>query len=339
MAADYDGAVYTRGLAQRTNTLGDRFFHTDWLGSTRYTSDGTGFNLPATLNFDAFGNRGGTGGVDPVPSTPFEFAGAFGYQREYETASEPGVGLQYLEQRYYDPAVGRFISPDPIGFAGGLNLYGYGAGDPVGAVDPSGTERTDPNTGLDPDDPLDSTLLVVLRKNNIKALFNQKRWDETQQARRCLQPGLGPPKRIEPPGNTLLNFYRQYIEGALLFLSGGRRGGGESPGSDEMLPSSRAARRQAMREYGVPTSQQPVSRVKSPGGDQYVYEVPGPGGKTREVVVTHHPEDPLHGPHWEAGTPKENHPLSYDPLGRRRYYNVDPATKQPKARVRYNPKR
>jgi RHS repeat-associated protein len=135
-----DSAVYTPGLAQRTTSLGDRFTHSDWLGSTRYTSDSTGFNLPGVLNFDAFGNRSSTGGVDPLPSTPFEFAGAWGYQREYETASEPGVGLQYLEQRYYDAAVGRFISPDPIGFAGGLNLYGYVADNPVGGVDPSGLQ-------------------------------------------------------------------------------------------------------------------------------------------------------------------------------------------------------
>lgn len=34
--------------------------------------------------------------------------------------------------------VGRFISPDPIGFAGGLNLYGYCDGNPVGCIDPTG---------------------------------------------------------------------------------------------------------------------------------------------------------------------------------------------------------
>ncbi len=43
-----------------------------------------------------------------------------------------------LEQRYYDPALGRFISQDPLGVAAGVNLYGYSDNDPVNAVDPTG---------------------------------------------------------------------------------------------------------------------------------------------------------------------------------------------------------
>jgi RHS repeat-associated protein len=70
--------------------------------------------------------------------TPFQFAGDWGYQSEFAAAAEQGTGLQYLEQRYYDPAIGRFLSPDPIGFLGGLNLYGYADNDPVMNLDPSG---------------------------------------------------------------------------------------------------------------------------------------------------------------------------------------------------------
>ncbi|MQT98260.1 RHS repeat-associated core domain-containing protein [Pseudomonas helleri] len=47
------------------------------------------------------------------------------------------TGLHYNRYRYYDPQVGRFISKDPIGFAGGLNVYAY-APNPVGWVDPLG---------------------------------------------------------------------------------------------------------------------------------------------------------------------------------------------------------
>jgi RHS repeat-associated protein len=61
-----------------------------------------------------------------------------GYQSHTSTDVEPGIGLQYLQQRYYDPLAGRFISADPIGFAGGLNVYGYASNDPIGRVDPFG---------------------------------------------------------------------------------------------------------------------------------------------------------------------------------------------------------
>ncbi|WP_194286814.1 RHS repeat-associated core domain-containing protein [Pseudomonas helleri] len=52
------------------------------------------------------------------------------------------TGLHYNRYRYYDPQVGRFISKDPIGFAGGLNVYAY-APNPVGWVDPFGLESVD----------------------------------------------------------------------------------------------------------------------------------------------------------------------------------------------------
>jgi uncharacterized protein RhaS with RHS repeats len=42
--------------------------------------------------------------------------------------------------RYYDPQVGRFISKDPIGFAGELNVYAY-APNPVEWVDPLGLAK------------------------------------------------------------------------------------------------------------------------------------------------------------------------------------------------------
>jgi uncharacterized protein RhaS with RHS repeats len=40
--------------------------------------------------------------------------------------------------RFYDPETGRYISADPIGLAGGLNLYAYVQGDPVNSIDPYG---------------------------------------------------------------------------------------------------------------------------------------------------------------------------------------------------------
>lgn len=47
-------------------------------------------------------------------------------------------GKMYMRNRYYDPVTGRFTQEDPIGLAGGTNLYGFGGGDPVNFSDPFG---------------------------------------------------------------------------------------------------------------------------------------------------------------------------------------------------------
>ncbi len=52
------------------------------------------------------------------------------------------TGLYYYRARYYDPLLKRFISEDPIGTAGGLNLYSYVGGDPVTLTDPTGNVST-----------------------------------------------------------------------------------------------------------------------------------------------------------------------------------------------------
>ncbi|MBI5610017.1 MAG: RHS repeat-associated core domain-containing protein [Deltaproteobacteria bacterium] len=63
------------------------------------------------------------------PDHPFGFAGGL-WDRE--------TGLVRFGAREYDPELGRWLSRDPIGCAGGWNQFGYVAGDPVNAVDPAG---------------------------------------------------------------------------------------------------------------------------------------------------------------------------------------------------------
>ncbi len=48
------------------------------------------------------------------------------------------TGTLYRRYRVYDPVTGRFTQEDPIGFAGGWNLYGFAAADPVNFSDPFG---------------------------------------------------------------------------------------------------------------------------------------------------------------------------------------------------------
>lgn len=58
--------------------------------------------------------------------------GYVGYRYDHET------GLYHTGARYYDPRLARFLQMDPIGQAGGLNLYAYVDNDPLNLVDPTG---------------------------------------------------------------------------------------------------------------------------------------------------------------------------------------------------------
>ena len=55
--------------------------------------------------------------------------------------------LYHYRARAYEPTLGRFLQPDPIGYAAGLNLYSYVGGDPVNLVDPLGLQDTPTDPG------------------------------------------------------------------------------------------------------------------------------------------------------------------------------------------------
>jgi len=75
------------------------------------------------------GDSAGTGCAEArAAATEFAVSGQY-LDRE--------TGLHYNTFRYYDPDVGRFINQDPIGLAGGHNLYQY-APNPVAWIDPWG---------------------------------------------------------------------------------------------------------------------------------------------------------------------------------------------------------
>lgn len=71
-------------------------------------------------------------------------------------------GLSYHSARYYLPWLGRWCSADPIGIGDGVNLYGYGRGNPVRNVDKNGTQTL-------------TNLLGPLPKRPAEPLENQKK--------------------------------------------------------------------------------------------------------------------------------------------------------------------
>jgi RHS repeat-associated protein len=104
------------------------FYLIDGLGSVARITDGNG-SIVQSYSYSAFGKVTAS---NPDFIQPYSFTG-----REYD----PETGLLYYRARYMDPEIGRFISRDPIGFAGGdVILWGYVGNNPVNWVDPEGLE-------------------------------------------------------------------------------------------------------------------------------------------------------------------------------------------------------
>ncbi len=53
---------------------------------------------------------------------------------------DPETENYYVRNRYHSPVLGRWLTRDPIGYQGGINLYEYAGGDPAGNVDPRGLQ-------------------------------------------------------------------------------------------------------------------------------------------------------------------------------------------------------
>ena len=101
------------------------YYEADGIGSVTSLSNTAGA-LAQTYTFDSFGNQTASSGS---LTNAFRYAG-----REFDTETM----LYFMRARYFDPASGRFISEDPIGLNGGINLFPYAANSPTNFIDPFG---------------------------------------------------------------------------------------------------------------------------------------------------------------------------------------------------------
>jgi len=123
------GAGGIGGLLARTDSNGSTFYHADGAGNITGLMDGRG-NMGARHMYSAFGRLVGKWG-------PMADVNAMQF------SSMPVHGLSGIVGywgRPYDPNLQRWLSRDPIGEAGGINLYGFVGNNPISRVDPLGLD-------------------------------------------------------------------------------------------------------------------------------------------------------------------------------------------------------
>ena len=112
-------------VAEKTGSTVD-YMHTDLLGSPIAGSNGTAYKE----HYRPWGEK---------KDHPIQLADDVGYTGHQDDVA---TGLTYMQARYYDPVVGRFMAVDPVGFSASIpamfNRFSYVNNNPYGYTDPSG---------------------------------------------------------------------------------------------------------------------------------------------------------------------------------------------------------
>jgi RHS repeat-associated protein len=130
LMAESDGANRCEYVMDRfvplmqINSAGLHFYHVDYQGRPREVTNESG-QIVWEGQYQAYGRLTSSRGSLRQP---------FGFPGQY---LDEESGLYYSLFRFYDPDNGRFITPDPLGLTGGLNLYNY-VDDPIHTIDPLG---------------------------------------------------------------------------------------------------------------------------------------------------------------------------------------------------------
>ena len=123
------------GLLARQDAVGggSSVYVFDPAGNVARRLDGNGV-VKGSYAFDAWGAKRASNDTTSNNDPYCGYGGQWGYYTDAES------GLTLCGHRYYDSNTGRWLTRDPIGYAGGINLYGYVGNNASNGIDPNGTD-------------------------------------------------------------------------------------------------------------------------------------------------------------------------------------------------------
>lgn len=131
---ELNGSTITANLL--TGGIDERFLRTTATETNNYLTDAMGSTIALTGptgNSTVQYSYGPFGAISITGTTTNDYT--------YTGREIDGLGINYYRARYYNPQIGRFLSEDPIGFAGGINQYAYVSDDPIDFIDPFGADK------------------------------------------------------------------------------------------------------------------------------------------------------------------------------------------------------
>jgi RHS repeat-associated protein len=188
LSGGLQGAGGIGGLLARSemSAYGDAshaYYHSDALGNVTTLVD-SNQRITARYLYDPFGNT--LSAVGPLAqANTYQFS-----SKELHANS----GFYYYGFRFYDPGTQRFLNRDPLGEAGGMNLYGFVGNNPMGAVDAFGLIA---GIADDTDEELDQRLANLSMPGRGGLLgathgynkpmrdWNNKHWDDSLDTLKC----------------------------------------------------------------------------------------------------------------------------------------------------------
>ena len=290
---DYCGsAIYENGIAKFWQTeagyisMDDSKYHyylQDHQGNNRVVVSETGASEEINHYYAFGGLFGNSNNVQP-----FKYNG-----KELDT--KKGLNWYDYGARQYDAALSRWLAIDPLAEKDYLNSpYSYCGNNPIIRIDQDGQIWDIIWDVVNVLYDIGAAVVNHISGDHDKA---KDHWiDAGTDVAAMLIPGI-------PAGMTKLEYADDVVDIAKTF--------DKSENVEDVTKiaeTSRAARRESMRNANIPTSQQPISQSKNESGWEYIYETLGPKGEKDIKSVQQQTLDRSHKeqPHWEAGNVKKD---------------------------------